>query len=68
LLFQAKLCCASNACPRVLITLHDVFMREDVGTAGAAFEVTQGVVFARVGLDNTEVIRGAIGALGFHAL
>jgi hypothetical protein len=43
-------------------------MREDIGTAGAAFEVAQGVVFARVGLDNTEVIRGAIGALGFHAL
>jgi hypothetical protein len=68
LLFQAKLRCASNACPSVLITLHDVFMRKEIGTAGAAFEVTEGVVFARVGLDNAEVIRGAFRAVGFHAL
>jgi hypothetical protein len=43
-------------------------MREEIGTTGTAFEVAQGVIFARVGLDNTEVIRGAIRAVGFHAL
>ena len=42
-------------------------MREDVGAAGTALEVAQGVIFARVRLDNTEVIRGAFRAVGFHA-
>jgi hypothetical protein len=68
LLFQAKLCCASNACPSVLITLHDVFMREEVGTAGTAFEVAQGVIFARISFDNAKVIRGAFKAACVHAL
>jgi hypothetical protein len=39
LCFQAKLGAAANARPRILITLHDVFMREDVGAAGTALEV-----------------------------
>ena len=43
-------------------------MREEVGTTSAAFEMAQGVVFTGVGLDNTEVIRGAFRAACVHAL
>ena len=41
-------------------------MREDIGFADAAFEVTKGVIFAGVGLDNSEVIVGALGAMMLH--
>jgi hypothetical protein len=30
--------------------------------------VPQGVIFARVGFDNSEVIAGAFGAFGVHGL
>lgn len=50
------------------MSLHDVFMRENVGAARTAFQVTQSVIFARVGLDDLEIGAVAVSAGMFHEL
>lgn len=50
------------------MSLHDVFMREDVGAARTAFQVTQGVIFTGIGFDDFEVSAVAMSTGMFHEL
>lgn len=50
------------------MSLHDVFMREDVGAACTAFQVAQCVIFTGVRLDDLEVSAVAVSAGVFHEL
>jgi hypothetical protein len=59
---------AAEVFPTIFVARHDVLMREDRLPASDAFEMPQGELLVRVGLDNAEVISAASFAIVFHAL
>ena len=65
---ETQLAVAVNTLPSVLMSLHDVFMREDVGAARTAFQVTQCVIFTGIGLNDLEINAVAVSAGMFHEL
>jgi len=63
---EPELVCVVDTLPTVFVLLHDVLMGEDVIAAGTTFEVSQSVMLARIGFDNSEVIAGTFRTGCFH--
>lgn len=50
------------------MSLHDVFVRENVGAARTAFQVSQGVIFTGISFDDLEINAVAVSTGVFHEL